>query len=88
MTKRKVVRLHKYINSDTIEVCEAIIAKTKRGEVSGMIFAIREGTHSHGIGATDFYRNDPLCGKLVVGGLFDLFSELAKPHAVDGGKLC
>ena len=87
MAKRNVTRLHKYINQDTIEVCKAIIAKAERGEVTGMIFAIREGPTDHGIGATGFYRNDPLSGKLVVGGLFDLFAEMAIPLTVDGGKL-
>jgi hypothetical protein len=87
MSDNKIIRLNKYINIDTIEVCEAIIAKAKRGEITGMIFAIQEGLNDHGIGATGAYRENPLNGKLVVGGLFDLFSELARPLAVDCGKL-
>jgi hypothetical protein len=87
MAKPKVTRLHTYIQQDTIEVCKAIIAKAERGEVSGMIFAIREGPNDHGIGATGFYRDDPLTAKSVVGGLFDLFSEMAKPQRLDGGRL-
>jgi hypothetical protein len=79
--------LRTYIQQDTIEVCEAILAKAKRGEITGMIFALREGEFDHGIGATGDYRDDPLLAKQVVGGLFDLFSELAKPQRTDGGKL-
>lgn len=87
MAKNKVTKLHTYIQQDTIEVCKAIIAKAERGEITGMIFALREGPYDHGIGATGFYRDDPLTAKSVVGGLFDLFSELAKPQMTDGGKL-
>lgn len=87
MTKRKQTTIRTYIAQDTIEVCEAISAKARRGEITGMIFAIREGEFDHGIGATGDYRKDPLLAKQVVGGLFDLFSELAKPQRVDGGRL-
>lgn len=86
MAKTKTM-LHTYTQQDTIEVCEAIIAKARRGEITGMIFALREGPHDHGIGVTGFYRDDPLLAKQIVGGLFDLFSELARPQRVDGGKL-
>jgi hypothetical protein len=83
----KISTLHTYIQQDTIEVCQAIIAKAQRGEITGMIFALREGPYDHGIGVTGSYREDPLLAKQVVGGLFDLFSDMAKPQRIDGGKL-
>jgi hypothetical protein len=73
-----VVRITEYQNRDTIEVCQEIIELAKIGEVTGMIFALREGDKVHGIGATGTYRDDPFTAKVVVGGLFDLFSRLGR----------
>jgi hypothetical protein len=79
-----VVRLIEYKNKDTIEVCQEIIALAKAGEVSGMIFALREGDKVHGIGLTGAYRDDPFTAKVVVGGLFDLLTKLGRDFTAPG----
>lgn len=87
MTTSKKTTIRVYVEQDTIEICQAIIAKHNRGEVTGMIFAIQENDTDHCIGATGSYREDPLLAKQIVGSLFDQFAEMAKPQRVGGGKL-
>lgn len=73
-----VVRIVEYKNRDTIAVCREIIAKAERGEVTGMLFALRLGDFDHGIGATGSYLKDPISGLAVAGRLLSIISKFAE----------
>jgi hypothetical protein len=79
----KVIWITEYENSDTIEVCEAIIRRVKDGTCKGMIYALDEGAgpngvEEHGVGATGSYRRNPVQGRAIAGALFDYFAQLAR----------
>lgn len=81
-----VIRIIEYRNKDTIAVCEEIIEKAKRGEIVGMLYAIRLNDFDHGIGATGKYRDDPISGLAAAGRLLNVLSKLAN-KMVKPGKL-
>jgi hypothetical protein len=80
------ITIVEYQNKDTIAVCREIIEKAERGEVTGMLFALRLTDFEHGIGATGTYRDDPVSGLTAAGRLLNILSKLAS-KMVKPGKL-
>jgi len=54
-----VIRIHEYLNRDTISALEDMLARAKRGEIHGLCFAFKLDDRHHGIGLTGEYVDDP-----------------------------
>ena len=73
--KSNVIRLKTRANEETIEALEEMLQMAKRGEVTGMIFAIQLPGQKYTIGSSAFYREHPLTALGVVGRLFSAIDD-------------
>lgn len=60
-----VVNLSEFKNRQTILVMEHLLARAKRGEVSGFLFSIQIGEKQHSMGVCGGYLDDPTTGVAV-----------------------
>lgn len=73
--KSNVIPIKQRANQETVEALEEMLQMAKRGEVTGMIFAIQFPSKKYTIGSSGFYREDPLAALGVVGRLFSAIDD-------------
>lgn len=76
-----ITRIFEYHNKDLIQLIEEWLEQAKRGELTGIAFAVRLGQWNHGMGLVGSYANDPAAASAVVGQLFSAISR----HAISIG---
>jgi hypothetical protein len=65
-----VLRISEYRNRELISFLEELTIEAKKGEVSGLAFAIVKRDCTHGIGVVGHYRDNPLLASGVIARLF------------------